>query len=87
MSEAEARGRFWEDTALAVCCLIGLLYGVAETMARMGVCIGKCVSYDASFPWGHLITMLILAAPKTLGRVGARDILIALVGKLPGRNG
>lgn len=79
------RGRFWEHAGFATAILIGLLYGVAEATARLGICIGKCTTFDASFPWGLLIVMLILAAPKTLGRMQAGQILGGLLGRIPGR--
>ena len=79
------RSRLIEDGAMVVAILLGVAYGVAESLARLGICIGKCTAFDASFPWGLLIVMLFLVAPKTLGRSGATQLLGALAGRLPGR--
>jgi len=79
------RSRVIEDAAMVVAILLGVAYGVAESLARLGICIGKCTAFDASFPWGLLIVMLFLVAPKTLGRSGATQLLGALAGRMPGR--
>jgi len=77
------RSRVIEDAAMVVAILLGVAYGVAESLARLGICIGKCTAFDTSFPWGLLIVMLFLVAPKTLGRSGATQLLGGLFGRLP----
>lgn len=77
------RSRMIEDAAMVVAILIGVAYGVAESLARLGICIGKCTAFDTSFPWGLLIVMLFLVAPKTLGRSGATQLIGGLLGKIP----
>lgn len=80
------RSRVIEDVGMVVAILLGVAYGVAESLARLGICIGKCTAFDASFPWGLLIVMLVLVAPKTLGRSGALSLLQGLLGRIPGRS-
>lgn len=77
------RSRVIEDAGMVVAILLGVAYGVAESLARLGICIGKCTAYDSSIPWGLLIVMLFLVAPKTLGRSGATQLIGGLVGRLP----
>lgn len=81
------RSRVIEDAGMVVAILLGVAYGVAESLARLGICIGKCTAFDTSFPWGLLIVMLVLVAPKTLGKATTGQIWTALAGRLslPGR--
>lgn len=77
------RSRVIEDAAMVAAILLGVAYGVAESLARLGICIGNCTAFDASFPWGLLIVMLFLVAPKTLGRSGATQLIGGLLGRVP----
>lgn len=78
------RSRLLEDVGFAAAIALGLLYGVAEALARIGVRLGPHAP-DTSFPWGLLIVMAVLAAPKTLGRASAGRVWDAIGGLLPGR--
>lgn len=69
--------RWLEDLAFAAAILLGTLYGLAEAAARVGLRLGPHAP-DASFPWGLLIVMAIMAAPKTLGRSTAGAIWTAI---------
>lgn len=78
---SERHSRFLENLGFCVGILIGLLYGVAEALARSGICIGKCTTFDGSFPWGLIASMLILVGPKMLGRAQSGGLLATLLGK------
>lgn len=84
MSGPNGRSRFLEDAGFAAAILLGILYGLAEALARIGVRLGPNAP-DASFPWGLLIVMAVLAAPKTVGRASAGRVWEGVASLLPGR--
>jgi hypothetical protein len=84
MTTNGTRSRILEDVGFGAAILLGVIYGVAEALARVGVRIGEHAP-DASFPWGLLIVMAVLAAPKTVGRASAGRVWDAVAGMLPGR--
>lgn len=79
------RSRLLEDIGFAAAIALGVIYGVAEALARVGVRLGPHAP-DTSFPWGLLIVMTILAAPKTLGRATAGRIWDVIAGRIGPRS-
>jgi len=79
------RSRIIEDVGMVLAILLGVAYGIAESLARIGICLRDCTAFDNSFPWGLLIVMLTLVAPKTLGKATTGQIWSALAGRIPGR--
>lgn len=80
MSTNGTRSRILEDVGFAAAIALGLLYGIAEALARIGLYVGDKAP-DTSFPWGLLIVMSIMAAPKTLGRATAGRIWDVIAGR------
>lgn len=79
------RARALEDIGFAAAILIAVLYGIAETLSRLGLCpfVDRCAATSPSFPWGLAITQLSLVLPKTLGRATAGKIWSGVVAGLP----
>lgn len=64
------RHRHIEDIGFLVAIAMTLLYGLAETARRIGLCHGDC-SKDPGIPWVTLTMAFMCILPKMLGRVTA----------------
>jgi len=68
--------RWIEDMGLLLAILIGVAYVGAE--------MGLWGQTPAGIPWGLLIVMAVLVAPKTLGRATAGKVWDAVSARLKG---
>jgi hypothetical protein len=77
--------RFVENFFFVAACSIMALYGVAETLHRVGFRFGTHSDEDIGFPWGLLIMCGFMVLPKVAGRASAGRIYEGIANRFGGK--
>ena len=77
--------RILEDVAFLLAVLLAAAYVVGvEILPSVGWRLGPCEAHEHGIPWGLVLSLSVLAAPKTLGRATAGKVWDVIAKKLPG---